>query len=204
MTPSGVVIGSAARCAIRDADHSVQPQHCRVFRDNSEGWLIEDLNSAGGTFINGRRVVGVERIVDGDVIRCASSSIELVFELGESAPAPVVRGFDDEREALRADLIRRSKAIGELEAELASTRDALELCRGRGEELADKLALAREHEERALSDVRHELAELRRTYDAVVHALAAAEQRASSNDTLIAELREVIDHLQRRRDGVEV
>jgi hypothetical protein len=29
------------------------------------------------------------------------------------------------------------------------------------------------------------------------------EQRASANDALIAELREVIDHLQRTRDGLE-
>src|SRR5690349_9322287 len=82
---SGVLIGSAERCGVRDTDSSVQPNHCRVFRDAEGVWLIEDLNSAGGTFVNGRRIGGVERIVHGDVIRCAVSALELVFETGSSA-----------------------------------------------------------------------------------------------------------------------
>jgi hypothetical protein len=37
-----------------------------------------------------------------------------------------------------------------------------------------------------------------------LQALDDAERRAATNDELIAQLREVIDELQRRRDGVEV
>jgi hypothetical protein len=203
VSPSGVVIGSAERCAVRDTDSSVQPNHCRLFRESEGVWSIEDLNSTGGTFVNGRRISGVERVVHGDLIRCAQSSLELLFETGASAPRLADTRASDV-EMLRGLLEKRAKTIVELEAQLARAREQLEASEARNEDVARKLVSAEERHELAASSLRHELAELRIRHERTLQALDDAERRAATNDELIAQLREVIDELQRRRDGVEV
>jgi pSer/pThr/pTyr-binding forkhead associated (FHA) protein len=58
----------------------VSRRHNRLLRQG-DGWFVEDLDSANGTFVNGVRVAPQQRMVvkNGDVIRCGQ--IELKFGL---------------------------------------------------------------------------------------------------------------------------
>jgi pSer/pThr/pTyr-binding forkhead associated (FHA) protein len=62
---------------------SVSEQHVRLCR-GEKGWLVADLDSANGTFLNGRRLMPLapQAFSVGDVLRLAS--VDLVFE-GEGA-----------------------------------------------------------------------------------------------------------------------
>ena len=46
---------------------TVSRRHCRVFI-GEDGWMIEDLGSLNGAWLNGARILRAERLRDGDVI----------------------------------------------------------------------------------------------------------------------------------------
>lgn len=54
------------------SDNSASRRHAEL-RPQNGSWLIVDLNSSNGTFLNGQRVVGPTCIKDGDQIRVGSS-----------------------------------------------------------------------------------------------------------------------------------
>ena len=56
-------------------DDRVSRAHAEVVLDGSGGWLLRDLDSRNGTFLDGRRVVGATRLSPGDVIRIGNSLI---------------------------------------------------------------------------------------------------------------------------------
>lgn len=57
---------------IQLSDHSVSRRHALLRPDNGK-WVLEDLKSSNGTFLNGRRVVGPTTINHGDQIKVGSS-----------------------------------------------------------------------------------------------------------------------------------
>jgi FHA domain/Domain of unknown function (DUF4388) len=62
-------IGRASDNAITVPDGSVSSKHARVLR-TEEGFVIEDLQSRNGTYVNGERVTeGQRKLSDGDLIR---------------------------------------------------------------------------------------------------------------------------------------
>jgi len=83
---------------------SVSEQHARLSR-GEKGWLLADLGSANGTFLNGRRLTSfvAQALSVGDVLRLAS--VELVFE-GEGSPGLGADGRKVEPEST-ATLARR-------------------------------------------------------------------------------------------------
>lgn len=82
----------------------VSDRHARLSRGD-QGWLLADLGSANGTYINGQRLTPfVARALSvGDVLRLAS--VELVFE-GEDRPVPGADGQGGQAEST-ATLARR-------------------------------------------------------------------------------------------------
>jgi pSer/pThr/pTyr-binding forkhead associated (FHA) protein len=52
-----IVIGRRAPADVVVKDALVSRQHCRVAPDG-DGWLVEDLGSANGTYVDGTRVEG--------------------------------------------------------------------------------------------------------------------------------------------------
>jgi pSer/pThr/pTyr-binding forkhead associated (FHA) protein len=82
----------------------VSEQHARLSRDE-QGWLLADLGSANGTYVNGRHLTPfvAQAISVGDVLRLAS--VELVFE-GEDRPVPGADGQGAQAEST-ATLARR-------------------------------------------------------------------------------------------------
>jgi FHA domain len=91
---AGYVIGSDPGAdlvvgqAMPQAD-SVSGRHARLYRDVETGHaMIEDLDSANGTFINGRRAPRKNLLKDRWVI--GLGSVTLVYHDGESDTGPLV------------------------------------------------------------------------------------------------------------------
>jgi hypothetical protein len=61
-------IGRTAANAVALPDGSVSSAHARVMR-NAEGFVLEDLGSRNGTFVNSEKVAGKRVLADGDTIR---------------------------------------------------------------------------------------------------------------------------------------
>ncbi|HEY8518139.1 MAG TPA: sigma 54-interacting transcriptional regulator [Candidatus Binatia bacterium] len=84
---------------------------------DGDGWLISDLGSANGTFLNGTRLFAPARLKSGDVITIGSTRVEFVEERPREEPRDepnedATRVRDDSRAA--AVLIGASPAMVEL------------------------------------------------------------------------------------------
>jgi FHA domain/von Willebrand factor type A domain len=70
----GLTLGKGAGHGITvPGDPSVSTNHCEI-RHDGQGYVIRDLGSTNGTFVNGRKLAGPQRINDGDLIRCGSDT----------------------------------------------------------------------------------------------------------------------------------
>jgi DNA-binding response OmpR family regulator len=69
-------------------DRWVSRYHAQVRREG-EGYVIQDLDSKNGTFVNGRRITAPTLLADGDEIQ-VTPLIKLTFvDYGSTAPLPV-------------------------------------------------------------------------------------------------------------------
>lgn len=88
--PDGAVLGrERAKTDISLRDESVSKRHARIFPD--EGiWLLEDLNSSNGTYIEEQRITGPVQIGQGSVFALAQRKFEVVYAEGadEYPPPP--------------------------------------------------------------------------------------------------------------------
>jgi len=72
--------------AVKLTDETVSRRHARLTASNGH-WVIEDLGSANGTFLNGVKVTRPTEVNRGDQIRCGSTL--MVFAGGKPVEAPV-------------------------------------------------------------------------------------------------------------------
>lgn len=79
-----VIIGREVKCAIMLNDNSVSRQHSSITR-LAEGYLIRDLGSSNGTYVNGQRVQEY-LLQDGD--RVSIGDIEFWFEAPADEKVP--------------------------------------------------------------------------------------------------------------------
>lgn len=70
----------------RDLD--VSGRHAAVFRESGH-WVLRDLGSTNGTWVNGERIKGDRVLAANDVIRFGASGPQLVFSPREGEPATV-------------------------------------------------------------------------------------------------------------------
>jgi len=75
-------IGRAPDNSITIADGSVSSRHARILR-TPQGFVIEDMQSRNGTFVNGERVTEKRQLADGDLIRIGK--IILVFNVARES-----------------------------------------------------------------------------------------------------------------------
>src|SRR5262249_38709182 len=61
------LIGRLPECAVPLSDQQVSRRHAEV-RARGDGYVVTDLGSTNGTFVNGARLVGGRTLADGDEI----------------------------------------------------------------------------------------------------------------------------------------
>lgn len=69
-------IGKADSCDIRPDDTYVSQAHARVSR-RGDAWVVEDLGSTNGTYLNRRKVTVPTEIAPGDRIRVGKTEMEV-------------------------------------------------------------------------------------------------------------------------------
>ncbi len=75
--------GRAAEYTIRLTERNISRKHM-VLRKNGTGWIVEDLSSYNGCFVNGLRVSGNHELHDGDLLQVGDYRIELLNESAAS------------------------------------------------------------------------------------------------------------------------
>jgi pSer/pThr/pTyr-binding forkhead associated (FHA) protein len=85
-TPA-IMIGRQNQCDFQVNDKWVSRQHARIVWGGA-GYLIEDLGTVNGTYVNGECISGPCALKSGDRIQLGSE-VELDFQVG--APAPLVQ-----------------------------------------------------------------------------------------------------------------
>jgi predicted component of type VI protein secretion system len=90
-----VVVGRLPSCAIAIPESSVSREHAKIYLRDGAYFLV-DLNSANGTFVNGKRITRAE-LAGGDEVTVGSS--RLVFRTDADVPAPAAAATDPARPA---------------------------------------------------------------------------------------------------------
>lgn len=88
LSDSDVVLGRDASCDHVLSDPRTSRRHAKLVR-GARGWMIEDLGSSLGTYVDGERIEGLARLREGDTIRVGHTT--LVFSAdapAEPSPAP--------------------------------------------------------------------------------------------------------------------
>jgi hypothetical protein len=67
-------IGRLQDCTVVVTDTNTSRHHARITRSGS-GFVIADLNSTNGTYVNGERLLADHRLADGDIITVGSVSL---------------------------------------------------------------------------------------------------------------------------------
>lgn len=81
-------LGRAETNTIRLTDRNVSRSHA-VLKKNGQGWVVKDLRSYNGTYVNGVRVGDEQPIVNGDIVQLGDYRLELI---DESLLAPSLQG----------------------------------------------------------------------------------------------------------------
>src|SRR5207302_2110810 len=99
LMPRSVTIGSRPDCDLVVNVPSVSGRHCRLTRDGAS-FVLEDLGSTNGTYLNGERVAGrvTTRLGAADTLHLGSHALALdqVRTLLGPEPVPVVTLKDTE------------------------------------------------------------------------------------------------------------
>jgi diguanylate cyclase (GGDEF)-like protein len=84
------VIGRGKECSIRVIDAGISRRHARIFRQGPGSYVVEDLGSSNGTFVNGLRVDGQQPLGEGDRVG-VGPNIELRFGFTDEAEEGALR-----------------------------------------------------------------------------------------------------------------
>jgi pSer/pThr/pTyr-binding forkhead associated (FHA) protein len=136
LTGTRVTAGKAGGCAIELDDPAVSRLHA-AFEDYGDGaWVVRDLGSRNGTFVNGERLSGERALRPGDEVRVGST--RLVFKSVSSertattatAQPPQLTPRERDvlvelcRPMLSGDVFREPASAREIAAALVVTEDA--------------------------------------------------------------------------------
>jgi len=85
-------VGRDAQCAAVIPDSQVSSFHCQIHADEA-GWVISDLDSSNGTFVNGARITSA-RLGDGDIVRVGDTELQFVAPAGGNGQVEEVPAFE--------------------------------------------------------------------------------------------------------------
>jgi pSer/pThr/pTyr-binding forkhead associated (FHA) protein len=72
-------LGRADANTIRLTDRNVSRNHA-ILKKNGQAWLVKDLQSYNGTYVNGVRVIGETPVQNGDIVQLGDYRLELIDE----------------------------------------------------------------------------------------------------------------------------
>jgi pSer/pThr/pTyr-binding forkhead associated (FHA) protein len=78
-------VGRGEDNAVRLTDRNISRKHARLLR-NGQGWVVRDLESYNGTYVNGARVAGEQLVRSGDVVQLGDYRLELADEAIAATP----------------------------------------------------------------------------------------------------------------------
>jgi serine phosphatase RsbU (regulator of sigma subunit)/pSer/pThr/pTyr-binding forkhead associated (FHA) protein len=78
------VIGRLPECDIQLPSNMVSRKHARVFQDGHD-FLIEDLGSGNGTFVNGQKIAGAQKLKPNDRLKFGPILVRFESELSTAA-----------------------------------------------------------------------------------------------------------------------
>ena len=79
------VLGRSTTASVRLADREVSRKHSQIDREG-ETWVLRDLGSSNGTFLNGKRISGPAQLKDGDEVMIGTSRMEFRLSSGPVRP----------------------------------------------------------------------------------------------------------------------
>ena len=69
-------------------DVEISRRHARISRGAEGEFVLEDLGSTNGTFVNGQPIDAPRRLADGDRVEVGATTLTVVLPLAESPAAP--------------------------------------------------------------------------------------------------------------------
>lgn len=81
-----VIIGRSPDCDVRIHDILMSREHCGI-EQNDDGWIVVDLDSRNGTYVNGERI-GRQILADADQISLGRCKVCFFVGAIEDAPPP--------------------------------------------------------------------------------------------------------------------
>ena len=84
------IIGSSPDCDVVVAQPTVSGRHCRL-TETADAYLLEDLGSSNGTYVNGDRIAAATRVSGGEVITLGKSVPMPWPKVMASPPARIIR-----------------------------------------------------------------------------------------------------------------
>src|SRR5215207_7565437 len=81
-------IGRGEDNTVRLTERNISRRHCRIARE-AERWVVFDVGSYNGCYVNGARVSQQHQLVHGDLVQLGDYRLELVDDALGTAP-----GFD--------------------------------------------------------------------------------------------------------------
>src|SRR5437868_8646945 len=79
------VLGRSATASVRLADREVSRKHSQIDREGDD-YVLRDLGSSNGTFLNGKRILGPAKLADGDEVLIGTSKMEFRLTSGPARP----------------------------------------------------------------------------------------------------------------------
>ncbi|HEX6837483.1 MAG TPA: FHA domain-containing protein, partial [Polyangia bacterium] len=84
IAPDGAFLGRGADCAVRTDDAMVSRKNCKISLTGGR-WMVEDLGSSNGTFVNEVRIQK-QALNHADVVRCGTLQVRFVETADAAAP----------------------------------------------------------------------------------------------------------------------
>ena len=93
------ILGRSTTASVRLADREVSRKHSQIDKEG-ESYVLRDLGSSNGTFLNGKRIFGPTHLKDGDEVVIGTSKMEFRLGSGGAKPknAEIVRSEDSAKE----------------------------------------------------------------------------------------------------------
>jgi adenylate cyclase len=93
------VLGRSTTASVRLADREVSRKHSQIDKEG-EDYVLRDLGSSNGTYLNGKRIFAPSKLKEGDEVLIGTSKMEFRFGKGDprTKNAEIVRTEDAARE----------------------------------------------------------------------------------------------------------